>query len=199
MTDLECANRALVMLGVAPIGGLGDSTQAARTMSMMLPMSKTAVLSEFAWSFALTMDALVESFDAPPPGFAFTFPIPNSSVKVIQVYRGALSVDELGDRKTHLVKLNFIVQNGLICTNEPKCSVEYTYNNQELETWSAAASEALSVRLASDCASALTGGQQNGMSLLQKYQYMIASAVSSSATDEDLSNILSTHYIESRW
>ena len=47
MTDLEAANRALVLIGVAPIGALSDASQPARTMRRMLDGTKRVVLSEF--------------------------------------------------------------------------------------------------------------------------------------------------------
>jgi len=198
MTDLECANRALHMLGVAPIGSLTDDTQAARVMNGMLPLTKRAVLSEFAWSFALRLDELAESTVPAPPGFSFTFDIPSDVENIIQVYRGRVTIEDRNVR-THLVKLNYIVQGNIICTNERQCSVEYTYANTDLLSWSAAACEALAVRLASDTAAALTGGQENGMTLLQKYQYMAQNAVGRSAAQEDIAPQLNTHYVDSRW
>lgn len=198
MTDLECANRALNMLGVAPVGSLTDDTQSARVMNAMLPLTKKAVLSEFAWSFALKLAVLNKSPVAAPPGFSVTFTMPSDAENIIQVYRGKLTLNE-GNWRTHLIKLNFIIQNGVICTNEEDCSVEYTYSNLTLSSWSAAACEALAVRLASDAAAALTGGQSNGTVLLQKYQYMAQNAVGRSATAEDIAQVLNTHYIDSRW
>lgn len=198
MTDLECANRALNMLGVAPIGSMYDDTQAARIISGILPLSKKAVLSEFAWSFALKLITLNQVIAALPPGFSVTFSIPSDVENIIQVYRGRLTIEELS-RRTSLVKLNYIVQNNVICTNEKDCSLEYTYSNMDLPSWSSAASEALAVRLASDAAAALTGGLQNGITLLQKYQYMAQNAVGRSAAQEDIAPALNTHYIDSRW
>lgn len=189
MTDLEAANRALGFLGVAPIGALADDTIAARTMNRMLPSTKRAVLSEFAWSFALKMEPLVASTAPPPPGFSVTFDVPADAVNVVQVYRGA---------RIHLHKLHYIVQDGVICANEAAASVEYTYANEDLTTWSAAACEALCLRLASDAAPVLVGGQGVGFNLLEKYQLIVTNARVRSTGTENLAPEQSTHYIDSR-
>ena len=199
MTDLEAANKALTLLGVSPIGSLSDDTQAARTVSRMIEPAKRAVLSEFAWSFALRLSALARSAAAPPPGFAYAFTRPAGAENVLQVYRGHVSLASGRHTRTHLVKLNFIEQNGMICANETDCSAEYTYLNTGLASWSGAAVEAYVTRLAADCAAALTGGLSAGMTLLQKYQYLIGSARGRSAAAEDLAPILDTHYIDVRW
>ena len=199
MTDLEAANKALVLLGVAPVGSLNDDTQAARTVSRMIGPAKQAVLSEFAWSFALRLAALSPAGGTPPPGWSYSFTMPAGAENIIQVYRGRVTYEDGRHVRTHLTKLNFIVQGGLICTNEADCSVEYTYQNTSIETWSDAAVEAFVTRLASDCAAMLTGGQQNGMALLQKYQYLIGNARGRSAATEDIAPALNTHYIDVRW
>lgn len=199
MTDLEAANKALVLLGVAPVGSLSDDTVAARTMNRMIEPAKLAVLSEFAWSFALRLAALAATAGTPPPGWSHTFGIPGDVENILQVYRGRVTYEDGRHVRTHLVKLNFIVAGGVICTNEADCSLEYTYKNINISSWSDAAVEALVTRLASDCAAALTGGQQNGMALLQKYQYLVANARARSAVTEDIAPMLNTHYIDSRW
>lgn len=49
MTDLEAANRALTLLGVAPIGSLSEATQAARVISRLLGETKKAVFADYPW------------------------------------------------------------------------------------------------------------------------------------------------------
>ena len=47
MTDLEAANRALILIGVAPVGSMSDASQPARTMQRLMDGTKRVVLSEF--------------------------------------------------------------------------------------------------------------------------------------------------------
>lgn len=198
MTDLEAANKALILLGVNQIGSLNDATAAARTVSRAMASAKLAVLSEFAWSFALKMVNLARSNAPPPPGFAYSFAVPADCENVIQAYRGVVFGESHARPAAAPVKIHFVLQNGVIAANETPAALEYTYRNTNIASWSDAAAEALAARLAADCAAALAGGQQTGQVLLQRYQYLISNARQKSAAAENLPAPPATHYIDSR-
>ena len=63
MTDLEAANRTLILLAVEPVGSLSENVKAARVVSSLLPHCKRVVLNEFPWPLAMRTAPL-----APQPG-----------------------------------------------------------------------------------------------------------------------------------
>jgi hypothetical protein len=189
MTELEAANKALALLGVAPIESLDRDIQAARTINMIFGTTKMAVLAEFAWSFALRLEPLEALPDIPPPpGWSHNFAYPADAAALYQVY---------GDRPGGMTKINYIVQNGVISANEARCNAEYTVM-PDFEDWPALAAEAFVVRLASDAAPTLAGSPQLSMSLLEKYQLMATLARTNSLNEEFVPAPKSTHYLDVR-
>lgn len=192
MTDLEAANRALILLGVAPVGSLSDTTQAARVMNGLITLTKRAVLSDFAWPFALRLRTLAESTEAAPPGWSHTWVYPGGVACLYQVYES-----------THRMKVPFIVVQGasgtsVICTNERGVSVEYTELVENLALWRGGAAEAFVNRLASDAAVALTGSGENAGAFLQKYSLLLAAARAGAVNEEHVPQQRATHYIDVR-
>jgi hypothetical protein len=189
MTDIEAANKALALLGVAPVVALTADTQAARTMNRLIEPAKRAVLSEFAWSFALRLARLSASAAEPPDGWKFSFAYPSGAAALYRVYYA-----EDGE----FMKIPFIVQNGVINTNRRPAAAEYTALDLALPAWSDSAAEALTARLASDAAVTLTGSQQMSVSLLEKYSLLINIARANSVHTEYGRQPRPTHYIDVR-
>ena len=194
MTDLEAANKALILLGVAPVGSLSDNTQAARTMNGLIVTTKQAVLSDFAWSFALRLQPLVEitNTETPPPGWSYTWTYPGNAACLYQVYESS-----------HKMKVPFIVVDGttspnVICTNEKGVNVEYTEMVTNLAQWRDGAAEAFVNRLAADAAVALKGSQDMAMGFLQKYSLLLSTARANSVNEEHILQKRATDYIDVR-
>jgi hypothetical protein len=186
MTELEAANKALTLLGVAPIDDLGEDIQAARVMNGLMESVRRAVLSEFPWSFALRLQPLIQSAEPAPPGWFYTFVYPDASAALYQVYDGRMT------------KIHYIVQDGVICTNRPAANVEYTVM-VPLESWPNLAAEAFVARLASDAAASLAGSPQFSASLLEKYAALVSLAKTNSMNEEYVPHKRPTYYIDVRF
>ena len=158
MTDLEAANRALVLIGVAPIGALSDASQPARTMRRMLDGTKRVVLSEFPWSFAHRAASLSPTADMPPPGFLHVFVYPSDAV----------NIDRVTDGLRTLVPFQTL-EGGRIAANV---------------AWRGDVAECFVTRLASDAAATLTGSQQLAMALLEKYYRLVREAQQAGVVEE---------------
>jgi hypothetical protein len=185
MTELEAANKALTLLGVATISDLSEDIQAARVMSGLMETCARAVLSEFAWSFALRLRPLVPSDQDAPPGWRYTFEYPDGAAALYQVY---------GDRMT---KIEYIMQDGLICANHPAANVEYTVMIP-IESWPELAADAFATRLASDAATTLVGGMQASNALLEKYGFLVSLARANSLNEENAPRARSSRYLDVR-
>lgn len=187
MTDLEAANRALVLIGVAPIGSLSDASQPARTMQRLMDGTKRVVLSEFPWSFAHRMAPLSSTADTPPPGFLHVFAYPADAV----------NVDRVMDGLRTLVPFQTL-GNGRIAANVEQGYVEYTTWVPSLGAWRSDAVECFVTRLASDAAGTLTGSQQLAMALLDKYRVLLRGAAQTSVVEEHSPFDRATDYIAVR-
>lgn len=175
MTDLEAANRALMLLGVAPIGSLSDSHQAARVMNAQLPNAKRTVLNEFPFNFALRIEPLTPAGGS-VAGYAHVFAKPSSALNVQRVYS---NTDFRGVAE-------FRVVGNLIAANIEGGSVEYTAFVSDLNTWPQHVQECLVTRLASDAAVSLTGDGNLMQAMLQKYMTLASHAAEVSVVEENV-------------
>lgn len=146
MTDLECVNRALVLIGVEPIGSLKDHSKTARVMSGLLPETKKVVLNEFPWTFSLRIEPLKKKTGVTIPGYEYTYEYPAEALNVQRVYensvyRGVAEYRVIGDT------LAAHIDGG---------TMEYTAHVQNLDEWPRQVLECLATRLASDAATSLT-------------------------------------------
>ena len=187
MTDLEAANRALVLIGVAPIGALSDASQPARTMRRMLDGTKRVVLSEFPWSFAHRAASLSPTADVPPPGFLHVFVYPSDAV----------NIDRVTDGLRTLVPFQTL-EGGRIAANVERGHVEYTAWIPDLGAWRGDVAECFVTRLASDAAATLTGSQQLAMALLEKYYRLVREAQQAGVVEEYSPFDLAVDYIAVR-
>jgi hypothetical protein len=186
MTELEAANKALAALGAAPIGSFGDDTEAARTAGRLMEPARLAVLSEFAWPFALRLRPLVPSDQTVPPGWLYAFAYPEGAAALYQVYTG------------NMLKIHYIVQDGAIFTSRPECAAEYTSIDVPLADWPHLAAEAFAARLASDAAVTLTGNPGMASAMLEKYGLLLQFAKANSLNEEFIPRANNTDYIDVR-
>jgi hypothetical protein len=197
--DKEVVNKALMLVGIRPIGGLieeagankallTDAAQAGRIMSELLPTAKRAVLSDFAWSFALRSEALAEIASIPAPGYFYVYEYPSDAVNLYGVY----------SEREQVLKVPFVrIDDEIHARRAAVCAV-YTAEVMDLSKWSRGAVEALISRLASDAATALIGNPQLSITLLEKYGLLLTIARGNSANEEYAPGIRPTHYIDVR-
>ena len=190
MTDLEVVNRALVIIGVEPIGSLKDHSKTARVMSALLPETKKVVLNEFPWTFALRIVPLI-SIAGTVAGYEHTFKYPSDALNIQRVY------DNTGYRGT----AEYRVVNGVIASHISSGSLEYVAYGEDLNEWPRQIQECLVTRLASDAATSLTGNPQISMTLLQKYMTLASHAAQVSITEENIPAMRISehnHYVQTR-
>ena len=187
MTDIQIVNRALVLIGVEPIGSLSDHSKTARIMSGLLPQTKRTVLNEFPFTFSLRIEPLTRA-SGTVAGYSNVFAKPTGSLNVTRVYSG----DDFH------APVEFRVVGNLIATNISSGSVEYTIYIDNPDTWPQHIQECLATRLASDAATSLTGNPQLSVSLLQKYMTLANHAAQTSVNEENVSPIRTSDYIQTR-
>lgn len=191
MTDLDAVNRALVLIGVAPVASLRDHTQAARTGAALLPDTKKVVLNEFPWSFALRIEPLVP-LSTTVPGYEYVFKYPEDALNVQRVY------DKTGFRGLAEYRVDGVGDDMVIATHINEGTVEYTAFVEDLNSWPRQVQECLCTRLASDMAMALTGAPQLMMSMLEKYTVLARAASQVSIVEENVPLMRAMDYLNVR-
>lgn len=83
--DTAIANRALTKIGETRLLGLGDDTNAGRTLNSMFTHVRDAELRRHRWKFAIKRDSLLALATAPAWGYAYQFPLPNDYLALVQV------------------------------------------------------------------------------------------------------------------
>ena len=187
MTDLEAANRALVLIGVAPVGSLADYSQAARTMAALLPETKKVVLNEFPWSFALRIEPLTPASGS-VAGYEHVYAYPADALNVQRVY----------DATRFRGLAEYRVAGGVIATHIDGGTVEYTAFVEDLDIWPRQVQECLCTRLASDAAMSLTGSPQMMTAMLEKYMALARTAAQGSIVEENVPLMRASDYISVR-
>ncbi len=171
MTELEAANRALMLLGVAPVGSLSDATQAARCMKLLMDGTRKAVLCEFPWAFALRISPLSGAAGS-IPGCSNLYSRPSDALEVRRVYNSQGVATE-----------DFRVVGSLIGSNGALSKVEYVADI-DIGSWPVPMLECLTTRLASDAAMTLTGAANVASMLFQKYMTLASHAAQTSIAEE---------------
>lgn len=83
---IDVCNRALLMLGIAPLQSFEDPTPEAEVARTFYPTVRDTLLSAYPWSFA-TRTALVQTgtSHADDPKFLYRVPMPQACVRVVAV------------------------------------------------------------------------------------------------------------------
>lgn len=184
MTDLDAANRALILIGVPTIGSLEDQSQAARVMKGLLPMTKRTVLNEYPWSFVLRIEDLEPTDSGSVSGYPHAFKKPDDALSIKRVY----SNDAFRGIADYRVVGNFIGAN----IEEGK--LEYVAYVDDLNSWPQDIIECLVTRLASDASIALGGGGDLMTVLLRKYMTLASHAAEGSVVEENVPDMRASDY-----
>lgn len=187
MTDLDIANRALVLIGAETIGSLSDKNKAARTMSGALTDTKRAVLSEFPWTFNNRIEPL-EKTSGSVPGYSNVFKRPSDALNIHRVYGS--------DKNSGIADYRQV--NNLIAANISSGSVEYSAYIDDVNIWPANLQECLAIRLASYAAITMTGNPQLSTALQQQYMMLANLAAQGSANEENTPPMRRAEYVNSR-
>ena len=187
MTDLDAANRALILIGVETVGSLSDHSKAARTMAGQIEPAKKTVLNEFPWTFANRIVPLTGASGS-VAGYSNVFSKPSDALNISRVY-GSDNFKSPSE---------FRVVGSLIAANVSSGSVEYKAYVSDLDSWPQQIQECLVTRLASDVAITLTGNAQLSIALMQKYTALANHAAQTSVNEENIPTIRAGEYVNIR-
>ncbi len=88
VTKTSLVNKALTLCGAAPITNISDNTNNARIVNRVYEISRQSILTECAWTFALTRATLSLSADDMAwyyQGEGFVYIRPSTALRVVEV------------------------------------------------------------------------------------------------------------------
>ena len=101
LTAVQIASQALVRLGALPIAGFTEPTLEARTAAALYPTVRDTLIAGHPWRFATAEAGLDPADEAPLPGFAHAFRLPDDFLNVLAVEGGREAGWRIAGGKLH--------------------------------------------------------------------------------------------------
>jgi len=169
-SEVSIVNHALGLIGDDVILSLGDDSKRARLGSLLYADTRDAVLRAHPWNFALARAQLGRLAAAPAFGYAYQYQLPSDPY--------CLRVLSLS-----ATNLLYAVEGRVLLTNESTASIRYIARLSDPAQFDPLFVEALSTRLASEMAYALTGNAELVKVLSQVYGDKLAEAAQRDAAE----------------
>ena len=181
-SEIEICNLALSHLGSYTINSLLDASQEARKCKLYYPYARDFVLRNFPWNFAEKRINLAEVSGVTPIGYDYAYQYPSDCLKARKIYNevsGGNPIDFIINATDDLI-------DKLIYTNEQAAILIYTAKITDPNLFDSVFINALSYRLASDIAIALTKKANLQQMMLQLYtQYMSMAQTANASESKD--------------
>lgn len=163
-SDIDIASNALQLIGDAPINSFNDEGAGAAVMKALYEPTLRAMLTRTYWRFAIKKQSLNRLSQTPLNEFQYAFQIPPDSLKVMKVYP-----------RTH-----YKVFRDLIYANVSILDIDYIFRPEEslLPDYFVLA---LTYKLASDAALAVTDNENKNTVYEKKFSRAMAEAYAADA------------------
>lgn len=158
MTKTEIVNKALTLIGAAPITSLSDSTNNARIMNRIYDSSLRSILSECCWNFATKRKLLAisaETLTWYDTGVTVVYAKPSDCIRIFGSNDDDATWKEEGD---------------LILSDTTGLGLKYVYYLDDPSKYPASFVDAFVDRLAYDSAFMVTNSKQIAQTYLEKYE-----------------------------
>jgi len=155
-TDL--LNKALTLVGAAPVTSIDDDTTNARTLSRVYEISLKSILSECKWNFAtkrVNLSQLNVTLDWYDTGEVYVYQKPNDVIRIFGLHSAAASWREEGD---------------YIISDTSGLGIRYVYYLDVPSKYPGYFVDAFVDRLASEIAYAIVNSSSLAEKHLQKYE-----------------------------
>lgn len=158
VSKTSIVNKALTLCGAAPITNITDDTNNARIVNRVYEISRRSILSECAWTFALTRTTLSLSADSMAWNYdneSYVYAKPASIIRIFDV-----SDDQAVWR----------VEGDYIISDTSGLGIKFVYDNDSPSQYPPAFSEALVDKLCSDISFMILNSGPKAEAFLTKYE-----------------------------
>jgi hypothetical protein len=158
VSKTSLVNKALTIVGASPITNITDDTNNARVVNRVYEISRMAVLSECAWTFATTRCTLSLSADTMPWEYsdeAYVYVRPSSVLRIFDVSDAYAVWREEGD---------------YIISDTANLGIKYVYDLDNPAKYSPAFIEAFVDKLCADICFMILNSASKAEAFLAKYE-----------------------------
>lgn len=169
MNITDVCNIALAHIAKVKIASIEEETETARQCKRFYDYTKKSLLREYTWGFAKKIIKLSE-LDASSPYWKYLYAYPEKCICVRKIFCGTNTGQCVRENEKEKWDLYLAEDNVLaVGCDIPQAYMEYTYDVDDVELFSADFLEALTHMLAFNICIQITGS-----STLQQTQYQLA-------------------------
>ncbi len=175
-SEVSVANRALALVGEAPIVSFADASKAARTVNACYEDIRDEVLRDHPWNSAKARAQLAALATAPLFGWDLAYAWPADALRILRVN------DELWDGAT-----GWEVEGRNILTDWlAPIDVEYVRKETDPNVWDPMLRSAIVLRLAAEICEPITHDEAKAARLTQGYERMKVRAAITDGLEEEV-------------
>jgi hypothetical protein len=199
VSETQIANKALLLINVAPVSSLDEQSQAARALSLAFAPTRDALLREFPWNFAARCAALTEVAGESRPGWLHVYQYPGDCLFARRLFSGA-ALGKVERERFEIVSSDGVRSTcGLrVLADLPEAWLEYTARIEDVTKFDALFVELLATRLAADLAYSLIGQERVAEYCYRKAELLARRAGTVAASEGVREVTQSRRYVEVR-
>jgi hypothetical protein len=173
--ETTICNLALGKIGSIRIMSLDDATQPARYCKLFYAQGRDEVLRSHAWNFATQRATLSQLAAAPAFGWGYQYQLPTDCLRVLQL-------NAFEDRQ---IRPPYVVEQGKLLTDQDTANILYTARVEDANLFDPLFIKALSIKIASDIVTPLTGSRAQAAELMQEFEGMLKNLAAAQDAKED--------------
>ena len=187
-SEVSICNRALRVLGVAPVSTLGEDSKAGSWAQESYADARDGLLAEYPWNFAIRRAVLAASGTAPAWGYAFLYPLPADCLRV-------LGVEGEPEARVEPYKIE---GRGIASDAPAPLRIRYIARVADPAQFGPLFVDALVARLAAEGAFHFTGSTSREEQLRQAYRELAANARRYDAQEGTAEALVANDWLEAR-
>lgn len=170
-TEVSIGNRALQILGAAPVISLTEENNRARALQVAFAAVRDAELHRRNWRFAIKRTTLPALSTTPDSGYAYQYQVPNDYLRLLP--GGDLfPMADLSDYRSTYAGLYSVEGDRILTDIGAPLSIRYIARITDASKFNASFAEALAARLAWECCETIT--QSDSKQQLAERRYTMA-------------------------
>lgn len=199
-STVDIANYALNIIGASNISALDENSKAARLVNQRYEGVRDAVFRSHPWNCLIRRAELAQETEAPAFGYAYQYALPTSPycLRVLEFSNGSLSYpqDNMFSNSGGPV---YVIEGRKLLTDEGTARIKYIGRVTDPNEYDASLIEALSARLASEIAYAVTGSTTVMQLAAALYDEKMKEARFVDATEGAPQKLEASDFIEARF
>lgn len=199
-STVDIANYALNMIGASNISSFDENSKAGRLVNQRYAGARDAVFRSHPWNCLIRRAALAQETETPAFGYTYQYALPTEPycLRVLEFSNGSLSYpqDNMTSNSGGPV---FVIEGRKLLTDEGSAQIKYVARVTDPQEYDASLVEALSARLATEIAYAVTGSTSVVQLVTAIYDEKMREARFVDATEGAPQRIEASDFIDSRF